>query len=152
MQLACGLNVKQMRALVDAYVPEKKYRFDDAVVEKAAHQGRPTKEEKVGNVPEKGAIGPLKRSGSGPNTRERLLARLKRDHPKIAEKYAEGKFPSVRAAAIEAKLVKQTITVPVDMSELQYDAGNRPGCARIGIVRRFARSPGCFPASWPGRH
>ena len=35
-----------------------------------------------------------------------LTARLKRDHPKIAKALAKGKYPSVRAAAIAAGIVK----------------------------------------------
>jgi hypothetical protein len=34
-----------------------------------------------------------------------LAARLKRDHPEIAERLANGEFRSIRAAAIEAGIV-----------------------------------------------
>lgn len=36
-----------------------------------------------------------------------IVARLKRDHPEIAEALARGEFPSARAAAIEAGLHKK---------------------------------------------
>ncbi len=107
-----------MRALVDAYVPEKKYRFDDAVTEKLKEHGGDRRSEttKATGTKDQDYNVMLKPKQQG-NSAPYLLARLKRDHPKIAEKYADGQFPSVRAAAIEAKLVKQTITVPVDTPE-----------------------------------
>ncbi len=41
------------------------------------------------------------------NSSTYLLSKLNRDHPDIANDYAEGKFKSVRAAAIHAGIVKQ---------------------------------------------
>ncbi len=40
------------------------------------------------------------------NKAEYLAARIKRDHPEIASRLAQGEFKSVRAAAIEAGIVK----------------------------------------------
>jgi hypothetical protein len=45
-------------------------------------------------------------AGEGPNTKSRLLRQLARDYPKILEAYERGEFPSVRAAAREAGIVK----------------------------------------------
>lgn len=49
----------------------------------------------------------------GPNA-ERLTARIARDHPDILERMKAGEFPSVRKAALEAGIVKPTITIPDD--------------------------------------
>jgi hypothetical protein len=40
-----------------------------------------------------------------------LQARLRRDEPKIADALERGEFPSVRAAAIEAGIIKPVPTV-----------------------------------------
>ena len=45
------------------------------------------------------------KAGQGGNSRDYLLARMKRDHPEIAESLARGEYPSVRAAAKAAGLV-----------------------------------------------
>ncbi len=37
---------------------------------------------------------------------ERLAARIKRDHPEIAARVEAGEFKSIRAAAIEAGIIK----------------------------------------------
>jgi hypothetical protein len=42
----------------------------------------------------------------GGNNSDYLVRRLKRDAPEIAKRLAKGEFPSVRAAAIEAGIVK----------------------------------------------
>ena len=42
----------------------------------------------------------------GGTNAEYLTARLKRDHPDIADRLANNEFKSVRAAAIEAGIVK----------------------------------------------
>jgi hypothetical protein len=47
-------------------------------------------------------------------TKERLAARLKRDHPAIAERVAQGEFKSIRAAALAAGIVKPIRSVPTD--------------------------------------
>ena len=43
-----------------------------------------------------------------------LTARLARDHPGILERMKAGEFKSVRAAALEAGIVKRRISVPLD--------------------------------------
>jgi hypothetical protein len=59
--------------------------------------GRPNKE-----TPTKGrSLGK-----QGPNTNERLLRRLARDHPDTLDAYERGEYPSVRAAAIAAGIIK----------------------------------------------
>lgn len=50
-------------------------------------------------------------------TKERLAARLKRDHPAIAARVAKGEFKSIRAAALEAGIVKPMRSIPVDTPE-----------------------------------
>ena len=50
-------------------------------------------------------------------TKERLAARLKRDHPDIAARVANGEFKSIRAAALEAGIVKPMRSIPVDTPE-----------------------------------
>jgi len=45
---------------------------------------------------------------------DRLAARLKRDHPAIAARVAQGEFKSIRAAALEAGIVKPMRSVPTD--------------------------------------
>ena len=46
-----------------------------------------------------------------------LAARLKRDHPEIAARVANGEFKSIRAAALEAGIVKPMRSIPVDTPE-----------------------------------
>jgi len=43
-----------------------------------------------------------------------LADRLKRDHPDIAARVANGEFKSIRAAALEAGIVKPMRSIPVD--------------------------------------
>lgn len=43
-----------------------------------------------------------------------LAARIKRDHPDIAAKLAQGKYKSVRQAAIDAGIIQPRISVPCD--------------------------------------
>ena len=89
-------------ALVEAYAPDKKFTFDVAVVEAREQGGTGANQ----YTKSKGAIGPsAKRTGSGPNSKDRLLGRIKRERPDIAERYANGEFTSARAAAIEAGIV-----------------------------------------------
>lgn len=45
-------------------------------------------------------------ASKGGMTKEYQIARLKRDHPDIAQDLADGKYPSVRQAAIAAGIVK----------------------------------------------
>lgn len=60
---------------------------------------RPTKEEQ-----DKGVHNTLNR---GSTNADYLTARIKRDAPEIAARLEQGEFKSVRAAAIEAGIVKQ---------------------------------------------
>ena len=48
------------------------------------------------------------------NDKNRLAARIKRDHPEIAARVANGEFKSIRAAALEAGIVKPMRSIPVD--------------------------------------
>ena len=54
------------------------------------------------------------RSNKGGNNKERLAAKLKRDHPDIAARVSNGEFKSIRAAALEAGIVKPMRSIPVD--------------------------------------
>jgi len=49
---------------------------------------------------------------TGSNSADRLTARIARDHPDILGRMKAGEFKSVRAAALEAGIVKPTIQVP----------------------------------------
>lgn len=56
---------------------------------------------------------------------DRLAARLKRDHPDIAARVANGEFKSIRAAALEAGIVKPMRSIPVDTPEAAIRATPR---------------------------
>jgi hypothetical protein len=58
-----------------------------------------------------------------------LAARIARDNPEIHERMKAGEFKSVRQAALEAGLVKPTVTLPLE-----------PSRAASAIVRHFSRS------------
>lgn len=64
----------------------------------------------------------------GGNSETYLAAVLKRDHPDIAAAVEQGKYRSIRAAALEAGIVKKTLTVP-----------NDPERAARSIVRNFGK-------------
>jgi hypothetical protein len=89
---------------------------DDALIGEVLNlrpkEGRPPKGE------EKGSNRTIKR---GENS-EYWLARLKRDHPEIREAYDKGEYPSVRAAAIEAGIVK--IKSPLEQLYHWWDKTN----------------------------
>ena len=55
---------------------------------------------------------PLSKGGN-----DRLAARIKRDHPEIAARVANGEFKSIRAAALEAGIVKPMRSIQVDTPE-----------------------------------
>lgn len=69
--------------------PDEAAGLDQAVV--LGKHGRPKKGE------EKGGVTTL--TANQKNTVKHILARLKRDHPDIAERFAAGEFKSTRAAA-----------------------------------------------------
>jgi hypothetical protein len=48
------------------------------------------------------------------NASDYLTRRIARDHPEILERMKAGEFPSVRAAALEAGIVRPTVQVPLD--------------------------------------
>ena len=60
---------------------------------------------------------------------DRLAARIKRDHPDIAARVANGEFKSIRAAALEAGIVKPMRSIPVDTPPEALGASRtrRPG-------------------------
>ncbi len=61
-------------------------------------RGRPSKEN--------AAVGRHKIKGQGSNNSQRLLRRIARDYPQILKAYEAGEYRSVRAAAIEAGIIK----------------------------------------------
>jgi len=70
----------------------------------------------AGNNPNPNRSGDIVTSnptGKG-NSADYLTARIKRDHPEIAERMKAGEFSSVRQAALEAGIVKPTFTCPID--------------------------------------
>ena len=86
--------------------------------------------EKAGVVAKHGAVGNGRsrvdnvKSTKGGNSADYLLAKLNRDKPAIAKAYADGKYKSVRAAAIAAGIIK--VKTPVEkavkaFSNLEYD-------------------------------
>jgi hypothetical protein len=50
-------------------------------------------------------------------TVDRLAARIKRDHPEIAAKVEAGEYRSIRAAALDAGIVRPMKSIPVDSAE-----------------------------------
>lgn len=99
--------------LIDRIIDERKAQ---TVADRAANP--PTLFDGPGpaTAEEKAAIGnditnrPTRR-GDDPDY---LTARIARDHPDVLEKMRAGEYPSVRAAALDAGIVKRTATVRVD--------------------------------------
>lgn len=90
----------EARQLLLGEIPDAPKQLERAVAEaqpQARKKGRPKKGE------EKSANGTLKR---GTNKKDQTLARLKRDHPEIAERVVNGEL-SANAAAIEAGFRKK---------------------------------------------
>ena len=51
---------------------------------------------------------------SGGTSADYLAARIARDRPDILDRMKAGEYPSVRAAALDAGIVKRTATIPLD--------------------------------------
>jgi hypothetical protein len=86
---------------------EKEAAARAAEAKPLADPGRPKKEEREGN---KGSDTTIS-SGRGSDY---LTARIARDRPDILERMKAGEFKSVRAAALEAGIVKRSFQCPVD--------------------------------------
>jgi hypothetical protein len=115
-----GMSIAYLFSILDAHDnlmgagnadPIRKLLADNGVtpakgqVEKAPvirRNGRPSKGD--------GNIDNVKVTAGG-NSAEYLLSKLNRDYPDVAKGYAEGKFKSVRAAAMSAGIVKQATTL-----------------------------------------
>lgn len=69
------------------------------------------------------------KSAEGGNSQSYLLRRLKRDRPELIEQIEAGTIKSVRAAAIEAGIVKDVPSVPM----------NEPAKAAAAILRRTGK-------------
>lgn len=65
-------------------------------------------------------------SYDGGTSADYLTARIARDRPDILEEMRAGKYPSVRAAALEAGIVKARISIPSD-----------PKSAALALCRKF---------------
>lgn len=97
--------------LIDRIIDERKARTAREMAEEPKPQ--PTRGE-VGKgrpLDRSDIIRPKIRNGTDP---EYLTARIARDHPDILERMKAGEFPSVRAAALEAGIIKLTTTLRVD--------------------------------------
>lgn len=70
---------------------------------------RPTKEERI----EKGNVVTLT-DGERGNHSDYLTARIARDRPDVLEAMKAGTFKSVRAAAVEAGIIRRTVQIPLD--------------------------------------
>ncbi len=62
---------------------------------------------------------------------EYLTRRIARDNPELLERMKAGEFKSVRAAAIEAGIVKPRLSVPGDVSGLT-SAPYPPSLSQVG--------------------
>jgi len=65
------------------------------------------------------------KTAKGGNRDTYLAARLKRDHPEIAARVANGEFKSIRAAALEAGIRRPMRSVPIDNPDSFIRAGLR---------------------------
>ena len=106
--------------------------------------GRPRADEEKGTKQV-----PLSKGGN-----DRLAARLKRDHPAIAARVANGEFKSIRAAALEAGIVKPMRSVPVDTPDAAIRALSRvfstSDLAKVLTpTKREAKAPEPRPPSPP---
>lgn len=124
---------------IDALLNERKtaqsLAADPAVTAELGHGGAragagrtPNEDESPDNQE---AIGHLNRPGS--NSAERLVRRLKRDAPEIAEELARGELPSARAAAIKAGIVK----VPTLVQQALRLTERMAATERVAFSERF---------------
>ena len=77
------------------------------------------------------------------NSAAYLIARLKRDHPDIAERLARGEFPSARAVAIKARIIKppkKRRRLSPGRNTSAHDLVMTPPDLAIAIVRHFRPS------------
>jgi hypothetical protein len=94
-----------------------------------AKSGRPTNGEKVDNI----------YLNKGSTTAERIVAKLKRDHPDIAKRLADGEFKSARAAALAAGIkVGQS---PLQALRSQWKKANSKERKTFLIEIRAIRKP-----------
>lgn len=88
-------------------------------------QGRPKKESNVYDI----NILPIKRGGTGAPY---LLRRLAKTEPAIVKRYQAGEFASVRAAAIEAGIIK--IIQPLDAAIKAWRKLSKPDKAKFQTI------------------
>jgi hypothetical protein len=124
LELTCERTVDQMKAFLEMYRPKEKPRFLYAVAEESQKVGTnrftSIRVDNINSTKTKGG-----------DSSSYLLGVLKRDHKDIAEDYRQGKFKSVRAAALQAGIVKKRISVLVDTPENAL----RPLIKKFGIAR-----------------
>lgn len=82
--------------------------LDGVVINNKA--GRPSQQETAENCSNATNI----REGVNSGSAEYLARRIKRDHPEIHERMKAGEFSSVRAAALEARIVRPTCQIYTD--------------------------------------
>jgi hypothetical protein len=87
----------------------------------AIEKAKATMDKAPDNAPKRGEVGRGRenrsdniRPNKGGTSKDRLAAKIKRDHPDIAARVANGEFKSIRAAALEAGIVKPMRSIPVD--------------------------------------
>lgn len=77
------------------------------------------------------------RTSTRGETSSYLAARLKRDHPAIAARVEAGEFKSIRAAAIEAGIVK----VPTALDQLRFFWGKATDSERRQFIEEMTDAP-----------
>jgi hypothetical protein len=102
---ATGRDYRQIHTLISEYIR------DDALARRlAAAKGKDESEIGQGARTDLQHRNDVTKLGRG-NSTDYLLRRLARDHKPILARYERGEFKSVRAAAIEAGLVRESSTV-----------------------------------------
>jgi len=72
----------------------------------------------------------------GPNSQQRILRRIKRDHPDIAAQVERGEFPSARAAGVAAGFIKPSppslqLKDPAPTAKKLFDKKGRDWCLKL---------------------
>ena len=116
--------VFSMGAHLRRFIAEKDPQHAAALLEQsltAIEKVKATMAKAPDDAPKRGEVGRGRESRSDNVTSKGrgngdtyLAARLKRDHPAIAARVANGEFKSIRAAALEAGIVKPMRSVPID--------------------------------------
>lgn len=120
-----GCSAEEVEALVAAKPLGQRLAADEEVAALTDHGGA---REGAGRKPadlqpsgqnEENQVANGKLKSDGTNAASYLVRRLKRDAPKVAEALAQGKYPSARAAAIAAGIVKPPTRAEVIQREFR---------------------------------